>query len=48
MAKFTTSRLSLGSVPGKPMQIGQQLVFGSDPKAFLHPQKILVFVRSST
>ena len=47
MAKRTTSRLRTGSVPGKPMQTGQQCVFGSPPNCVVQPQKILVFVCSS-
>src|SRR5690348_14509265 len=36
-----------GSEPGMPVQTGQQRVFGSPPKAFRHPQNILLSVKSS-
>src|SRR5436305_14653392 len=36
-----------GSEPGIPVQTGQQRVFGSPPNAFLHPQNILLSVKSS-
>jgi hypothetical protein len=48
IAKRTASRFSVGNVPGMPMQVGQQWVFGSPPKAAVHPQNILVWVASST
>ena len=47
MAYRTACRFSLGRVPGRPMQMGQQWVLGSLPKAVVHPQKILVLVDSS-
>ena len=48
MANSTTWRLSTGSVPGMPVQTGQQWVFGSPPNAAVQPQKIFVLVDSST
>ena len=37
-AYSTTLLLRVGRVPGIPRQMGQQLVFTSEPKAFLQPQ----------
>jgi hypothetical protein len=39
---FTASLLNTGSAPGRPRHTGQQRVFGSPPKAFSHPQNILL------
>ena len=37
-----------GREPGIPVHTGQVCVFGAPPNAVLHPQKIFVFVASST
>ena len=47
MQESTTVLFSTGRTPGKPMQTGQQLVFGSAPNSFLQAQNIFVLVFSS-
>ena len=47
-AYSTTALFSFGSVPGSPMQMGQQCVFGSPPNSVVQEQKIFVLVESST
>src|SRR3990172_6193788 len=42
----TARRLSEGSTPGSPAQIGQTWLFGGAPNAVLQPQKSLDRVRS--
>ena len=37
-----------GRAPGRPRQVGQMLVLGSEPKSTAHPQNILELVESST
>src|SRR5579872_1029697 len=44
----TARRLTTGSVPGMPKQIGQVSVFGSAPNWLRQPQNILLTVDSST
>src|ERR1700756_3339065 len=46
MAISTARLLRTGSVPGRPRQTGQTLVFGGSPKRVEQPQKIFVRVRS--
>src|SRR5690242_20402356 len=48
MAISTARLLRTGSVPGRPRQTGQTLVFGGSPKRVEQPQKIFVRVRSWT
>src|SRR5215471_9805046 len=48
MAISTARLFRTGSVPGRPRQTGQTLVFGGSPKRVEQPQKIFVLVRSWT
>src|SRR5260370_24512964 len=48
VAISTTRLFKIGSVPGRPRQIGQVLLFGASPNRFEHAQKILDLVRSWT
>ena len=47
-ANSTTFLLATGSVPGMPVQTGQVCVLGAPPNFVVQPQKIFVFVASST
>src|SRR5258706_14275435 len=48
VAISTTRLFKIGSVPGRPRQIGQVLLFGASPKRLEHAQKIFELVRSWT
>src|SRR3954452_19045794 len=48
IADSTAVRLTTGSAPGRPRQIGQTWVLGSAPNSVGQPQNILLFVDSST
>ena len=48
IAFFTASRLSTGSAPGSPKQVGQTFLLGSSPKLVAQKQKIFVLVLSWT
>jgi hypothetical protein len=48
MADSTATRLSTGSAPGNPRQVGQTWVLGGAPNTVAQPQNIFVAVDSST
>jgi hypothetical protein len=48
IADSTAVRLTTGSDPGRPRQIGQTWVLGSAPNSVGQPQNILLLVDSST
>src|SRR4029077_18530393 len=48
MADSTACRLTTGSDPGRPRQVGQVCVLGSAPNSVGQPQNILEAVLSST